>query len=192
MAETGYRFATSTTASTGTWTSTGNFFATDGVEGQCSIAAKSVTSVQILNNFGFTTSIIPPDATIDQVLLRAVWRVTTDASVIAVLGVAAHHSSAGLLSTHKNALEITALTTDTYDITADFAWTPSDLSDASLTVHMRPNNGNDASDPFYRIDSISLDAFYTPVVPAARRFYRATQNLDGIGSDGIFPGNDLE
>ena len=189
MAETGYRFATSTTASTGTWTSTGNFFATDGAEGQCSIALKNTSSVRRLDNFGFTSAIIPDEATIQQVFLRAVWRVTTAASVIATLGVAAHHSSVGLLSTHKNELEITALTTDTFDITADRSWVPTDFRDGTFTVHMRPHNGNDASDPFYRVDSVSLDVIYGVAAP---RILRSAVNLDGVGSDGLLLGNALE
>ena len=192
MAETGYRFATSSQVSTGSWTNVSNLFATDGAEAACSIAAKSTSSVARLLNFGFTTSIIPPDGTVNQVFMRCVWRVTTAASVIANLGAAVHISSVGLLATHLNVDEITSLTTDTFDITADRAWTPADFLDNTMTVHVRPHNGNDASDPFYRFDSVSLDVIYTPVVPPVARTIRSACNLDGIGSDGLLYGNALE
>jgi hypothetical protein len=190
VAETGYRFATSTTASTGTWTSTGNFFATDGAEGNCNIASKNVSSIQVLNNFGFTTSVLPDTATIDQVLLQSVWRVTS-AGGIAVLAVAALVSGARL-STYKNSLEPTSLTTQVFDITADRAWQPADFRDGTLTVEMRPNNGNSATNPGYRFDSVSLNALYTIPAPPATRVLRTSCNLDGVGSDGLLLGNALE
>jgi hypothetical protein len=191
MADTGYRFATSSEVSTGSWTNLGNFFATDGSEAACSIASKNVSSVARLLNFGFTTSVLPDTATITQVNLRAVWRVTS-AGGVAILGVAVHHSSWGLLSTLKNTAEPTSLTTDTYDITAVTTWTPSVFRDNTLTVHVRPNNGNNATDPFYRFDSVSLDVIYTVPAAQARQFFRSIQNLDGIGSDGFVPGNQVE
>ena len=192
MAETGYRFATSSLVSTGTWGSLGNFFATDGAEATCSIAAKNTSSVARLLNFGFTTSVIPSGSTIDQVLMQCVWRVTTAASVIANLGARVLVTSVGLLSTHINTLEITTLSTDTFDITGDTAWNPEHFRNGTLEVRATPYNGNDASDPFYRYDSISLDVFYTPpaVVAAQTIFY--ANNLDGCGSDGRLPGNAVE
>ena len=172
MAETGYRFATSSQVSTGSWTNVSNFFATDGAEAACSIAAKNTSSVAILHNFGFTTSVLPANATVNQVLMQCRWRVTTAASVIANLNAKVLVTSVGLLADHINALEITALTTDTFDITADTAWAPAHFRDGTLQVRATPFNGNDASDPFYRYDSISLDVIYTPVVPAAARMLR--------------------
>ena len=192
MAETGYRFATSSVVSTGTWANLGNFFATDGAEAACSIAAKNTSSVARLLNFGFTTSVLPADATIDQVLMQCVWRVTTAASVIANLGVRVLVTSVGLLASHTNALEITTLSTDTFDITGDTAWAPAHFRDNTLQVHATPFNGNDASDPFYRYDSISLDVFYTPAPVIAAQTIFAACNLDGCGSDGRYPGNALE
>jgi hypothetical protein len=188
MAQTGYLFATSTTASTGTWANTANFFATDGIEADCTISTKNTSSVRTLHNFGFTTTILPDTATIDQVLLQATWRVTTQGG-IAILGVAAHHSSAGLMSTRKNTAEPTSLTTDTYDITADRTWVPSDFRDGTLTVHVIPNNGNSATNPFYKFDSVSVNAVYTV---AASRILRSACNLDGVGADGLLLGNALE
>ena len=192
MAETGYRFATSSLVSTGSWTNLGNFFATDGAEAACSIAAKNTSSVAQLRNFGFTSSIIPLDATVDQVLMRCVWRVTTNASVIANLGAAVNLSSVGLLAVHFNTAEPTSLTTDVFDITADRAWQPADFLDGTLRVDARPHNGNDASDPFYRYDSIELDVFYTPAPVVSAKTIMASCNLDGCGSDGRFLGNALE
>ena len=192
MAETGYRFATSSQTSSGTWGSLGNFFATDGAEATCSIAAKNTSSVAILHNFGFTTSVIPADATIDQVLMRCVWRVTTAASVIANLNAKIRVTSVGLLADHINALEITTLSTDTFDVTGDTAWAPAHFRDGTLQVHATPFNGNDASDPFYRYDSISLDVFYTPAPVVAARSILSTPNLDGVGGDGRFFGNALD
>lgn len=192
MADTGYRFSTSSQASTGTWSNLGNIFATDGVEADCTISTKNTSSVARLHNFGFTSSILPDTVqSINQVNLRAVWRVTT-AGGVARLGVAAHHSSAGLLSTHSNLNEPTSLTTDTFDITADRAWDPSDFRDGTLTVHVRPSNGNNATNPFYKFDSISLDVIYTPVVPQSPRILRSACNLDGCGADGLLLGNALE
>ena len=192
MAETGYQFATSSQVSTGSWANVSNFFATDGTEATCSIAAKNTSSVCTLHNFGFTTTLLPSDATVNQVFMQCVWRVNTAASVIANLGVAVHLSSVGLLTTYLNSDEITTLTTDTFDITADRPWTPTDFRDGMLTVHVRPNNGNDASDPSYRFDSVSLNAIYTPFVPAAQRVLRSACNLDGVGPDGLLLGNALE
>jgi len=174
------------------WANVSNFFATDGAEAACSIAAKNTSSVAILHNFGFTTSVLPTNATISQVFMQCVWRVTTAASVIANLNAKVLVTSVGLLADHINALEITALTTDTFDITADTAWVPAHFRDGTLQVRATPFNGNDASDPFYRYDSISLNAIYTVPQPQARQFFRATQNLDGIGSDAFTPGNQLE
>lgn len=192
MADTGYLFATSTQVSTGTWANVSNFFSTNGTEAACTISTKNASSVARLLNFGFTTSVLPSNATVSQVFMRAVWRVTTNASVIANLGVAVHHSSAGLLSTHLNIDEPTSLTTDTFDISADRAWAPADFRDNTMTVHVRPHNGNDASDPFYRFDSVSLDVIYTVPAAQARQFFRSAQNLDGLGSDAFVPGNQLE
>ena len=192
MAETGYRFATSSMISTGSWTSLGNFFATDGAEAACSIAAKNTSSVARLLNFGFTTSVIPADATVDQVLMRCVWRVTTAASVIANLNAMVLVSSVGLLAAHVNTAEITTLTTNTFDITGDTAWEPAHFRDGTLEVRATPYNGNDASDPFYRYDSISLDVFYTPAPVVAAQSIMMICNLDGLGSDGRLPGNALE
>ena len=192
MAETGYRFATSSLVSTGSWTNLGNIFATDGSEAACSIAAKNTSSVARLLNFGFSTGVLPADATIDQVLMRCVWRVTTAASVIANLGARVYVTSVGLLSTHINSAEITTLTTDTFDITGDTAWAPAHFRDGTLEVRATPYNGNDASDPFYRYDSISLDVFYTPAPVVAAQTIMAICNLDGCGSDGRLPGNALE
>ena len=192
MADTGYRFATSSMISSGTWTNLGNFFATDGAEAACSIAAKNTSSVARLLNFGFTTSVLPADATVDQVLMRCVWRVTTAASVIANLGSRVYVSSVGLLSTHINTAEITTLTTDVFDITADTAWDPAHFRNGTLEVRATPFNGNDASDPFYRYDSISLDVIYTPAPVVAGQTIMAICNLDGCGSDGRLPGNALE
>lgn len=192
MAETGYRFATSSLTSTGSWTNLGGFFATDGNEAATSIAAKNTSSVAQLRNFGFTTTMIPSDATIDQVLMRCVWRVTTNASVIANLGAAVNLSSVGLLAVHYNTAEPISLTTDVFDITADRAWQPADFLDGTLRVDARPHNGNDASDPFYRYDSIELDVFYTPAAVVAERTIKSASALDGCGSDGRFLGNALE
>jgi hypothetical protein len=191
MADTGYLFATSTTASTGAWANLGNIFATDGIEADCTISTKNTSSVRILNNFGFTSSVIPDDATVSQVFLRAVWRVSST-SGIARLGIAAHHSSAGLLSTRSQLGEPTTLTTDTYDITADRAWAPADFRDGTLTVHVRPSNGNDADNPGYKFDSVSLDAIYSVPAPQAQRVLRSACNLDGVGADGLLLGNTLE
>ena len=192
MAETGYRFATSSMISTGSWTNLGNFFATDGAEAACSIAAKNTSSVARLLNFGFTTSVLPADATVDQVLMKCVWRVTTAASVIANLNAMILVSSVGLLAAHVNTAEITTLTTDTFDVTADTAWAPAHFRDGTLEVRATPYNGNDASDPFYRYDSISLDVFYTPAPVVAAQSIMMICNLDGLGSDGRLPGNALE
>ena len=192
MADTGYRFATSSVVSTGTWTTTQSMFATDGVEATCTISTKNTSSVARLLNFGFTTSVLPTNATISQVFMRSVWRVTTNASVIANLGAAVLVTSVGLLSSHINVAEVTTLTTDTYDITADRAWVQSDFRNGTLEVRVTPFNGNDASDPFYRFDSVSLDVIYTVPAAQARQFFRATQNLDGLGSDAFVPGNQLE
>lgn len=192
MADTGYRFATSSLVSTGSWTSLGNFFATDGAEAAVSIAAKNTSTVARLLTFGFTTSVIPVSSTINQVNLRCVWRVTTAASVIANLGAAVFISSVGLLSTHYNILEPTTLTTNTFDITGDRAWGPEDFRNGTLEVMASPFNGNDASDPFYRYDSISLDVIYTPPAVAAAQIIMGPCNLDGLGSDGRLPGNALE
>lgn len=193
MADTGYQFATSTTASTGAnapWTNVSNFFLTDGLEAACTISTKNISSVHILNNFGFTTTLLPDDASVSQVFMRCVWRVTS-AGGIARLG-AAISTSAGLLSTHSNIAEPTSLTTDTFDITADAAWTPAMFRDGLMVVQVRPSNGNSATNPFYRFDSVSLDAIYTPATPAAARILRAACNLDGAGSDGLLLGNALE
>ena len=192
MAETGYLFATSSQVSTGSWTNLGNLFATDGAEANCSIAAKNTSSVAILHNFGFTTTVLPADATINQVLMQCVWRVTTAASVIANLNAKVFVTSVGLLADHVNVNEITTLTTDTFDITADTAWTPEHFRNGTLQVRATPFNGNDASDPSYRFDSISLNAIYTPFVAPAQRVLRSACNLDGVGPDGLLLGNALE
>lgn len=191
MADTGYLFATSSVVSTGTWTTTQSMFNTDGVEATCTISTKFTSSVARLLNFGFTTSVLPDTATVSQVFLRAVWRVTS-AGGIAILGVAVHHSTSGLLSTEKNTAEVTTLTTDTYNITNHTSWTPAQFRDGTLEVHVRPNNGNNATNPFYRFDSVSLDVIYTVPAEQARQFFRSIQNLDGIGSDGFVPGNQVE
>lgn len=191
MADTGYLFATSSQVSTGTWTNVSNFFSTNGTEAACTISTKNTSSVTRLHNFGFTTSVLPDNATISQVFMRCVWRVTS-AGGIAILGAAAHHSSWGLLSTFKNTAEPTSLTTDTFDMSAVTTWTPAVFRDTTLTVHVRPNNGNSATNPFYRFDSVSLDVIYTVPAPAAQRVLFGACNLDGCGSDGRFLGNALE
>lgn len=188
MADTGYKFATSTTASTGTWGNVGNMFATDGAETSTTISTKSISSWRVLNNFGFDTTALPDGSTINTVNLRTVWRVTTTAG-IATLAVAPLISGTRL-STITNALEPTSLSTQTFDITSVTTWTAANFRDGTLTVLIGGWNGNSATNPDYRFDSVSLDVLYTP--PVTPRVLRQYANLDGCGSDGIFLGNSVE
>jgi len=190
MADTGYRFPTGDSASTGTWTNPAQVSSNDANVAVCKISTKNTSSFRIQTNYGFTTSIIADVDTIDQVLLQVEWRVTTNTG-IARLGVSPMVSGVRL-STYSNLDEPTSLTTDTYDITGTTSWSPPLLRDGVFQTMLVPSNGNNATDPGYQFDYVALDVLYTPFVAPAQRVLRSACNLDGVGPDGLLLGNALE
>ena len=190
MADTGYRFATQSTASSSVWVTTPSFFNSDGVDAQCNVTNKNITSVHMLGNFGFTTSVIPDNSVINTVNLRSVWRVTTTGG-IATLGMAVAISGT-LVTTVVNTEEPTSLSTQNWDITGATTWAAANFRNGTLVVMPKAFTGNNATNPGFRYDSVSLDVIYTPPAEAAAQIIMGVCNLDGCGSDGRLPGNALE
>jgi hypothetical protein len=188
MADTGYKFPTGDSASTGTWTNATNVQANDSAVAVCKISTKSISSFRVQTNYGFTTSVIPDGSTINTVNLQVKWRVTTTGG-IGILACAPLVSGVKI-TTLSNSGEPTSLSTQTFDITAARAWVPSDFRNGTLTTQLQPWNGNNATDPGYEFDYIALDVIYTP--PVTPRTLMVACNLDGCGSDGIFVGNAVD
>lgn len=164
MATTGFRFPTTDAAVSGSWTNATNVQADDGAVAVCNIAAKNTTGVREQGGFGFSTAVLPDAATITQVNLRVEWRVQTNASVIAFLGARARVTTTDL-TLHENAAEPITLTVETFDITAERAWTPADFRDGTFKTRLQGRNGNDASDPGYEFDYVAVEVVYSVSSP---------------------------
>lgn len=161
MPSTGYRLPTADAAVSGAlWTNTTNVQADDGAVASCTIAAKNTTNVREQGTFGFSTAVVPDNATITQVQLQVEWRVTLSAGVIGILGVRARVGTTDL-TIHENSAEPTTLTVETFDITAERVWTPADLRDGTLKTRLEPRNGNDADAEVYEFDYVALQVTYT-------------------------------
>ena len=174
MPESGFRFPTTDTevAVTGTaWGTTTAVQADDGTVATCAITAKNTTGIREQGGYGFSTAVVPNTAAIIQVLLRVEWRVTTGTGVIGILGCRARITTTDL-TIHENSAEPTTLTTETFDITSERAWTPADLRDGTLKTRLEPRNGNDADNPGYEFDFIALNVVWelspTIYVPTTR------------------------
>ena len=178
MPSTGWLLPTANTveAGSGTWTSDTNIRTDDGAEATFSLAVKNTTGQwNAGQTFGFDSA-IPAGATITQVQIRAEWRVN-NAGGIANLGLQAFVSGGAVGAVRENTAEPTTLTTDTYDITADRSWTRSDLLNGTLELKVRGRNGNNATDPSYRVDHIAVNVTYTeavglPLLPRTAQRYR--------------------
>src|SRR3990167_209053 len=137
MATTGYRFPTTDTISSGVWVNPTNVQADDGNFAVCNLSTKNLTAVRMQGGYGFSSGVVPDDATVTGMNLRVEWRVSTATSVIAILGVRARVSTTNLLI-HENALEPTTFSTQVFDITAERAWDPGDLRDGMLITNLEP------------------------------------------------------
>ena len=178
MPTTGYRFPTADAAISGTWLNETNVQADDGAVASCTIAAKNTTAVREQGNFGFSTAVVPDNATITLVELRVEWRVTLSAGVIGILGVRGRVGTTDL-TIHENATEPTTLTVQTFDITAERAWAPADLRDGTLKTRLEPRNGNDADPEVYEFDYVAFQVTFTVPAQASRSIHQFGQRRRG-------------
>ena len=160
MPSTGYLFPSSNAAVSGVWVTPENAGADDGAVASTTIAVKNTTAIHEFGTFGFSTAVVPDNATITQVQLQVEWRVTLAAGVIGILGVRARGGTTGL-PIHENSAEPTTLTGETFDITAERVWVPADLRDGTLTTRLEPRNGNDADAEVYEFDYVAVQVTYT-------------------------------
>lgn len=154
-------------AGNGTWTNDVNVLADDGAEATFSLTTKNVAGRALRGQtFGFDAA-IPAGSNIDQVQIRTEWRVN-NAGGIATLTLQAFVSGAAVGAARTNAAEPTVLTIETFDVTADRAWTRADLLNAVFELRTWGVNGNSTSDPSYRWDYIAVQVTYSAaaVLPA--------------------------
>jgi hypothetical protein len=165
VSTTGFLLPTARTvdAGSGTWTNDVNILADDGAEVTFSLTSKNTSGRWLIGQtFGFDSA-IPVGATIDQVNIRTEWRVNTT-SGIGHLELQAFVSGGAVGTVDTNSAEPTTLTTETFDITADRAWTRADLLDGTFDLRCRGRNGNSTTDPSYRWDYIAVEVVYTATV----------------------------
>lgn len=165
MPVTGWILPTANTveAGNGTWTGDTNIRTDDGTEATFSLTTKNVSGRwNSGQTFGFD-SLVPAGATINVVEIRAEWRVN-NAGGIANLELQAFVSAGAVGAVRANSAEPTTLTTNSFDITADRAWTRADLLDGTFELKVRGRNGNSATDPSYRVDHIAAQVTYTVLV----------------------------
>lgn len=169
MPTTAWKLPTASTviAGSGTWTNPTNIQADDGTEATLSLAVKNTAGRW---NEGQTFGLgadIPSGATITLVEIRVDWRVNSTGG-IANLEVQAFVSGTGVGSVRVNSAEPTTLTTETFDITAERAWTRADLLDGTFTLRVRGRNGSSATDPSYRVDHVAVQVTYTETTRKGR------------------------
>jgi hypothetical protein len=163
MPTTGFKLPAARTidAGNGTWTNDVNVLTDDGAEATFSLTTKNVSGRWLRGQtFGFDTA-VPAGATIDQVNIRMEYRVNSTGGIANpqcqafVGGVAV-----GAVRT-ASPLEPTVLTLNTFNVTADRAWTRADLLNASFEMRIRGTNGNSTTDPSYRWDLMAVEVVYT-------------------------------
>lgn len=186
MATTGYRFPTSDAAVSGSWTNPTNVQADDTSYALCDISAKNTTAEREQGNFGFSTAVLPEAATITQVNLQVVWKLTTDASVIANLGTRAG-VSAGYGALHEDSTEPIADVTRTYDITSERSWVPANMRDGTFTTRLQGRNGNDASNPGYLFDYVAVEVVYTTTEDFPQTIAATQVGVGTVGKATTFP-----
>ena len=177
MPSTGWIVPTANTveAGSGTWTSGSNILADDGTEATFSLTSKNTSGAwNSGQTFGFD-ALIPANATVTQVQIRAEWRVN-NAGGIANLELQSFVSTVAVGTVRANAAEPTTLTIDTFDITADRTWARADLLNGTFELKVRGRNGNSTTDPSYRVDHIAANVTYTvpsveELVPRKSRRY---------------------
>jgi hypothetical protein len=157
-------------AGSGTWTNQDNIKIDDGTEATFSLAVKN-TSGRWVSGTGFgLDSLIPSGSTITTVEIRMDYRVNT-AGGIANPEMQSFVSGVGVGAVRvASPLEPTVLTLNTFDVTADRAWTRADLLDANFALKIRGRNGNSATDPSYRWDYIAVQVTYEVLLGAGRLY----------------------
>ncbi len=166
MATTGWVAPTANTveAGSGTWTSDTSIRVDDGTEATFSLTTKNTSGRWNAGQTFGLGALISANATISQVQIRAEWRVNSTGG-IGTLELQAFVSAAAVGAVRQNATEPTTLTTDTFDVTADRAWTRANLLDGTLELKVRGTNGNSTSDPSYRVDHIAVNVTYAEPFP---------------------------
>jgi phage tail sheath gpL-like len=163
MPSTGFKLPAGRTidAGSGTWTNDVNVLADDGLEATFSLTTKNASGRWLHGNtFGFNSA-IPAGATITQVQIRCEYRVNSTGGIanpeMAVFVGGVQQGTTRACSP----LEPTTLTLNTFDVTADRAWTRADLLDGQLVVSIRGRNGNSTTDPSYRWDHLAVEVVYS-------------------------------
>lgn len=163
MPATGFVLPTARTveAGSGTWTNDVNVLADDGAEATFALTSKNTSGRWLAGQtFGFG-ALIGEGSTITKVEIRVEWRVNSTGG-IANLELQAFVSAGAVGAVRANAAEPTTLTTETFDVTADRAWTRADLLDGTLELKVRGRNGNSTTDPSYRVDHLAVQVTYDP------------------------------
>jgi hypothetical protein len=163
MPSTGFLLPTARTVDTGsgTWTLDSNILADDGAEATFALTVKNTAGRWLIGqSFGFDSA-IPAGATIDQVNIRMEYRVNNTGGIAnPELQAFVSGGAVGAVRAGSPA-EPTTLTLNTFDITADRAWTRADLLNGTFDLRCRGRNGNSTNDPSYRWDYLAVEVVYT-------------------------------
>ena len=142
---------------TGTaWSNTGAALVDDDTEVIEAVTAKSTpgtgsltTGWIKLGDYGFD-ALIPSNAIILKVEIQVRSRMNST-SGIGNRDMTWARNGTRNTTLRTSTTEVTTLETVTYDVTSERAWTQADLTDAVFEVHWRGRNGNNATDPSYRL-----------------------------------------
>jgi hypothetical protein len=133
---------------------------------------------------GFNLGALPGNSTINSVVARVRWRVSTTASVATLRAQAEYNGSTS--TAQNNTSEPTSLTDTDFDFTSFRSWTWSELQDPTFGILLSAVRGNSATNPTFSIDSVEVRVAYT-VPPtlnqAAYRWFNGS-STPAFGTDG--------
>lgn len=183
MPTTGFLLPTARTvdAGSGTWTNDVNILADDGAEATFSLTSKNTAGRWLRGQtFNFDAA-IPVGATIDLVEIRMEYRVNNTGGV-ANPQIQAFVGGTGIGTVRTaSPLEPITLTLNTFDITADRAWTRADFLNGTFELYVRGQNGNSTTDPSYRWDYIAAQVTYS----TAQNYTQTINDNLGLTDTGV-------
>lgn len=157
------------------WTNPNNGQADDGVYATAAPGKNGTFSTR-WKTFGFD-SIIPSGSTISNVTVNYQYKASTTASV-GTMNMLANVSGVDQTN-HADTSEPAADTTITTDITADRAWTRTDLLDANFKIYLGAQRGNSNTIVTFSLDFVSVQVTYTPPTPVLNLIHYRWRNDDG-------------
>lgn len=164
MAVTGFKFPTTDVAVSGTWTTPTAVGADDNTDATAA-PGKNITASRDCGGFGLS---IPAGSVITKVEIRARYWASVNTSIAtfrwnAKVGVT-------VLANHDDALEPTAETATTFDVTADRSWAVADFADGTFFVRFSAVQGNSSTAVTFHFDSIEVQVTYTPLPVLTNQF----------------------